>query len=71
MLWSAHALGLLCRKQNARAGCELLIASRHVYAPIELLQRMLILRLHLDACDEDRGAVLPGTHACFRATFRH
>jgi len=36
----------------------------HVLAPAELLERMLILRLHLDDCDETNGAlrVLPGTH---------
>lgn len=36
----------------------------HVQPPVELLERMLVVRLHLDAADEDNGAlrVLPGTH---------
>jgi ectoine hydroxylase-related dioxygenase (phytanoyl-CoA dioxygenase family) len=35
-----------------------------VQAPAALLERMLILRLHLDACDERQGAmrIVPGTH---------
>jgi hypothetical protein len=36
----------------------------HVQPPVELLGRMLTLRLHLDAADESNGAlrVLPGSH---------
>ena len=36
----------------------------HVQAPIELLQQMLAVRLHLDDADESNGAlrVLPGSH---------
>ncbi|MEY2427808.1 MAG: hypothetical protein QOJ40_693 [Verrucomicrobiota bacterium] len=36
----------------------------HVQPPVELLERMLTVRLHLDACNESNGAlrVLPGTH---------
>ncbi len=36
----------------------------HVQPPVELLQQMLTLRLHLDDADESNGAlrVLPGTH---------
>jgi phytanoyl-CoA dioxygenase PhyH len=36
----------------------------HVQAPVELLEQMLTLRIHLDDCDETNGAlrVLPGTH---------
>lgn len=36
----------------------------HVQPPIEILQRMLTIRLHLDAADETNGAlwVSPGTH---------
>jgi ectoine hydroxylase-related dioxygenase (phytanoyl-CoA dioxygenase family) len=36
----------------------------HVQPPIEVLQRMVTLRLHLDECDADNGPlrVLPGTH---------
>jgi hypothetical protein len=36
----------------------------HVQAPVELLQQMLTLRLHLDNADEANGAlrVLPGSH---------
>jgi hypothetical protein len=36
----------------------------HVQPPIELLEKMLTLRLHLDVCDEASGAlcVIPGTH---------
>jgi ectoine hydroxylase-related dioxygenase (phytanoyl-CoA dioxygenase family) len=37
----------------------------HVQPPAEILERMLTLRLHLDDCLEDNGAlqVLPGSHA--------
>ncbi len=37
----------------------------HVQSPVEILERMLTLRLHLDAADEHNGAllVMPGTHA--------
>jgi hypothetical protein len=36
----------------------------HVQAPVELLERMLAVRIHLDDCHEGNGAlrVLPGTH---------
>jgi Phytanoyl-CoA dioxygenase (PhyH) len=36
----------------------------HVQAPVELLQKMLTVRLHLDDSDETNGAlrVLPGSH---------
>lgn len=36
----------------------------HVQPPVELLERMLTVRLHLDDADESNGAlrVLPGTH---------
>lgn len=36
----------------------------HVQPPVELLERMLAVRLHLDAADETNGAlrVLPGSH---------
>ena len=36
----------------------------HVHPPAELLERMLTVRLHLDAADETNGAlrVLPGPH---------
>lgn len=36
----------------------------HVQPPAETLEKMLTLRLHLDAADEDNGAliVMPGTH---------
>ena len=36
----------------------------HVQAPVELLQQMITVRLHLDDADESNGAlrVLPGTH---------
>jgi hypothetical protein len=36
----------------------------HVQPPVELLQNMLTIRVHLDDCDETNGAlrVLPGTH---------
>lgn len=36
----------------------------HVQPPLEVLSRMLTLRLHLDACDESNGPlrVLPGSH---------
>ena len=36
----------------------------HVQAPVEILERMLAVRVHLDNCDESNGAlrVLPGTH---------
>jgi ectoine hydroxylase-related dioxygenase (phytanoyl-CoA dioxygenase family) len=42
----------------------------HVQPPIELLERMLTVRLHLDGCDESNGAlrVLPGTHRLGRLT---
>jgi hypothetical protein len=40
----------------------------HVQPPVEVLQQMLTLRLHLDDADETNGAlrVLPGTHALGR-----
>ena len=36
----------------------------HVQAPVEVLEKMLAVRIHLDDCDERNGAlrVLPGTH---------
>ncbi len=36
----------------------------HVQPPVELLEQMLAVRLHLDAADENNGAlvVLPGSH---------
>src|SRR5277367_2259152 len=36
----------------------------HVQPPIELLENMITLRLHLDDCDESNGAlrVIPGSH---------
>jgi hypothetical protein len=36
----------------------------HVQAPVEILERMLAVRVHLDNCNESNGAlrVLPGTH---------
>jgi len=36
----------------------------HVRPPVSVLEQMLTLRLHLDACDEDNGAlrVIPGSH---------
>src|SRR5205807_4301579 len=40
----------------------------HVQPPVELLQQMLSVRLHLDDADESNGAlrVLPGSHRCER-----
>jgi Phytanoyl-CoA dioxygenase (PhyH) len=36
----------------------------HVQPPVEILRGMITLRLHLDDCDEDNGAlkVIPGSH---------
>jgi ectoine hydroxylase-related dioxygenase (phytanoyl-CoA dioxygenase family) len=36
----------------------------HVQPPVDLLEQMLTVRLHLDDCDESNGAlrVIPGTH---------
>ena len=36
----------------------------HVQPPVEILERMVTLRLHLDDCDQSNGAlrVLPGSH---------
>jgi ectoine hydroxylase-related dioxygenase (phytanoyl-CoA dioxygenase family) len=36
----------------------------HVQAPVQVLERMLTVRIHLDDCDETNGAlrVLPGSH---------
>jgi len=36
----------------------------HVQPPVELLEKMLVVRIHLDDCDQKNGAlrVLPGTH---------
>ncbi|PQO43276.1 phytanoyl-CoA dioxygenase family protein [Blastopirellula marina] len=41
----------------------------HVEAPLDLLQRMLTLRIHLDDVDAENGAlqVLPGSHATGKA----
>ncbi len=43
----------------------------HVQPPVELLQQMLTVRLHLDAADESNGAlrVLPGSHRLGRLSF--
>ncbi len=40
----------------------------HVQPPIEFLERMLTVRLHLDDCDESTGAlwIIPGTHCLGR-----
>ena len=40
----------------------------HVQPPVELLARMITIRLHLDAADESNGAlrVLPGSHRAGR-----
>jgi hypothetical protein len=37
----------------------------HVEPPVDILERMLAVRLHLDDCGEDNGPlrVLPGSHA--------
>jgi ectoine hydroxylase-related dioxygenase (phytanoyl-CoA dioxygenase family) len=42
----------------------------HVQPPVEILQRMLTVRLHLDACHDENGPlrVIPGSH---RALLRH
>jgi hypothetical protein len=42
----------------------------HVQPPVEILERMITVRLHLEDCDEDNGAlrVLPGTHCLGRLT---
>lgn len=42
----------------------------HVQPPVELLETMITLRLHLDDCDMNNGAlrVLPGTHVLGRLT---
>jgi Phytanoyl-CoA dioxygenase (PhyH) len=44
----------------------------HVQPPVELLQQMLTIRLHLDDANESNGAlrVLPGTHRYGRVTAR-
>jgi len=36
----------------------------HVQPPVEILERMVTLRIHLDECDQDNGPlrVLPGSH---------
>jgi len=36
----------------------------HVHPPVEILENMVTLRLHLDDCDEENGAlrVIPGSH---------
>jgi ectoine hydroxylase-related dioxygenase (phytanoyl-CoA dioxygenase family) len=46
------------RRPTAKAGVP------HVEAPVDVLERMLTLRIHLDAADEDNGAlkVIPGSH---------
>ncbi len=38
----------------------------HVRPPVEVLQGMVTLRIHLDDCDESNGAlqVVPGSHRC-------
>jgi len=42
----------------------------HVQPPVEFLQNMLTIRVHLDDSDETNGAlrVLPGTHKCGRVS---
>ena len=42
----------------------------HVQPPVEVLDEMLAVRIHLDDCYERNGAlrVLPGTHRCGRLT---
>lgn len=42
----------------------------HVQPPVMLLERMITIRLHLDACDASNGAlqVLPGSHRGGRLT---
>ena len=42
----------------------------NVQPPVSVLERMLAIRIHLDDCDEQNGAlrVLPGTHKCGRFT---
>ena len=42
----------------------------HVQPPISILEKMLSVRIHLDDCDADNGAlrVLPGTHRLGRLT---
>lgn len=44
----------------------------HVQPPVELLQQMLTMRLHLDAADEFNGAlrVIPGSHRLGRLSAR-
>jgi len=44
----------------------------HVQPPVEFLQQMLTVRLHLDDADESNGAlrVLPGTHRLGRLSSR-
>ena len=45
----------------------------HVQPPVELLQQMLTIRLHLDDADESNGAlrVLPGSHRLGRLSSKH
>ena len=40
----------------------------HVQPPAQILERMISIRLHLDACDESNGAlhVIPGSHRAGR-----
>jgi ectoine hydroxylase-related dioxygenase (phytanoyl-CoA dioxygenase family) len=40
----------------------------HVQPPAQVLERMLSIRIHLDPCGEENGAlkVLPGSHRCGR-----
>lgn len=42
----------------------------HTLPPVEVLERMLTVRIHLDDCDADNGAlqVIPGSHAHGRLT---
>ena len=44
----------------------------HVRPPVEILDNMITLRVHLDACDEDNGALWaePGSHRFGIATVR-
>ena len=45
----------------------------HVQPPVEMLERMLTIRLHLDAADESNGAlrVIPGSHRQGRLSAGH
>ncbi len=51
------------RRPTAKAGVP------HVEAPLDVLERMLTLRIHLDDADEENGAlkVMPGSHLSGKA----